>query len=405
MDYTIHPAADVFPMLSDEMLKELAASISKAGLIDPITVNGAVIIDGRNRIRACEIAGVEPRFVSIDDVLGAEATEEQILDYIGAKNLRRRDLTPSQRAMIGAKLEPMYAEAAAKNVGGRPRKDEGKPVADLPPVSERERKSREQAAKAVGASGRAVSQAKALKRDAPDLADKVEKGDMTLNAATKERKRRESERKPKPTPKSKPELVEAPEEINWTPPQHSENHYLVVGLYEQGMAQAEIARQYPNIGREVRHIIEREKIERAAFLEGKESATIVNYDSFPPEKRALEAAMRKRIQREVDAAFEYRVQSEVQERMVYAEREFRRMFDDAKRVLASRKGVFTKAQFRLIQAGLHTDRALSKEKQEEVFDLFTKAEINLLGEKEDPRTTTLPTNLGDLLKRRKTRRR
>src|SRR5262245_7410984 len=49
--------------------------------------------------------------------------------------------------------------------------------------------AREQAAKAVGSSGKSVSDAKALKRDAPDLAEKVRNGKMTLNAATKERKK------------------------------------------------------------------------------------------------------------------------------------------------------------------------------------------------------------------------
>ncbi|MGW7298983.1 hypothetical protein [Streptomyces sp. NPDC054829] len=63
-------------------------------------------------------------------------------------------------------------------------------MADLPPQNvwvepqaRDERKSRERAAKVVGASGRAVQQAKAVQRDAPDLADKVRRGELALDRA------------------------------------------------------------------------------------------------------------------------------------------------------------------------------------------------------------------------------
>ena len=42
MDYTVHPAADIFPMLPDEKMKELADSIGKTGLLEPITADGTV---------------------------------------------------------------------------------------------------------------------------------------------------------------------------------------------------------------------------------------------------------------------------------------------------------------------------------------------------------------------------
>lgn len=37
--------------------------------------------------------------------------------------------------MVATALEPLYAEAAKENKGGRPRKDDEKPVENLPPVS------------------------------------------------------------------------------------------------------------------------------------------------------------------------------------------------------------------------------------------------------------------------------
>jgi hypothetical protein len=52
--------------------------------------------------------------------------------------------------------------------------------------------ARDRAAEAVGAAVRTVSQAKAVERDAPDLFEKVVAGQMSLDAADRERKRREA---------------------------------------------------------------------------------------------------------------------------------------------------------------------------------------------------------------------
>src|SRR5262249_41873970 len=57
--------------------------------------NGELLIDGRNRLRACEIAGVEPQFTYLN---GEDQTA-----FIFSANLRRRDLTASQKAIVIAK--------------------------------------------------------------------------------------------------------------------------------------------------------------------------------------------------------------------------------------------------------------------------------------------------------------
>lgn len=185
MNYNVHPAADAFPMMSDAELKELADDITTHGLRNPVVLNhdGTVLIDGRNRLRACQIAGLEPTYTNLP-----ELTDQQIIDHIVSANIHRRHLSQGQRATVATALEPMYAEAARERMlAGK--KD---PLADSREGSARENWSSEQAAKAVGASGRSVSDAKALKRDAPDLFDKVVNGEMTLNAADKERKERKA---------------------------------------------------------------------------------------------------------------------------------------------------------------------------------------------------------------------
>ena len=57
-----HPAAELFPLMDKAELKELAADIKKNGLIAGIVRDkDGVILDGRNRLAACRVAGVEPR--------------------------------------------------------------------------------------------------------------------------------------------------------------------------------------------------------------------------------------------------------------------------------------------------------------------------------------------------------
>jgi hypothetical protein len=92
----VHPAAELFPLMDPDEYAALVADIRKNGLRQPIVRTPAgSLLDGRNRLRACEEAGVEPRFVV--------HRGDPWVFAIGA-NLPRRKLTHSQRAMIAAEL-------------------------------------------------------------------------------------------------------------------------------------------------------------------------------------------------------------------------------------------------------------------------------------------------------------
>jgi ParB-like chromosome segregation protein Spo0J len=43
-----HPIADLFPMMAEEELQDLAADIAERGLLQPITRHDGVILDGRS---------------------------------------------------------------------------------------------------------------------------------------------------------------------------------------------------------------------------------------------------------------------------------------------------------------------------------------------------------------------
>jgi 16S rRNA G966 N2-methylase RsmD len=205
--WPVHPAAELFPLLGDDELAELAADIKANGLHEPVWLwrdpgCGDVLLDGRNRARACMLAGVplgEPQYYRGDDPDGFSVSQ----------NLRRRHLNPGQIAFITLALKRRYEATTSV---GRPRQDEPETSATwrefTPP---RERKSSERAAQITGASGRSVERAERVERNAPDLAEQVMRGKTELARAERiirdrvaqERRiaeaRREAEAQPEPT--------------------------------------------------------------------------------------------------------------------------------------------------------------------------------------------------------------
>jgi len=91
----IHPYADKFPMLSDDELDELAESIRAIGLINPVVVDTAgLVLDGRNRLEACNRAEVEPSTTVYE---GSDVAE-----FVIACNVTRRNMSTGARAMATA---------------------------------------------------------------------------------------------------------------------------------------------------------------------------------------------------------------------------------------------------------------------------------------------------------------
>lgn len=113
-----HPDAAIYPMLTGEELAILADDIKANGLRFTIklTEDGTQIVDGRNRLAACEIAGVEPRFEKLNG--------EDPKAFIVSANLARRDLTKGQKAMAMAFHYP-EAEKGGRGKKGKSEETSG----------------------------------------------------------------------------------------------------------------------------------------------------------------------------------------------------------------------------------------------------------------------------------------
>lgn len=97
----VHPKADIFPMLDEASLEALAADIKAHGLRDPLVIDrSGRLVDGRNRLAACRLAGVAPSYVTLPEL----KDEEAIAAYIASENLQRRDLTQGQKAHLAVRL-------------------------------------------------------------------------------------------------------------------------------------------------------------------------------------------------------------------------------------------------------------------------------------------------------------
>lgn len=180
MTRDVHPVADVFPMLPADELAELAADLAERGLLQPIVVDDQDrILDGRNRLAACEIAGIEPEFEVYkgDDPAG----------YALATNVHRRMLSKGQRAMLIATQSFNLKDGEAPSEGHI---SKARTVAKHAPELVGLVISGKTALHDAYATAR---DRKALRDQAPDLADAVAEDRMTIDAARAEYQRRQQE--------------------------------------------------------------------------------------------------------------------------------------------------------------------------------------------------------------------
>jgi len=160
-----HDIANLFPMMRPGELADLVADIKRNGLIEPIVLYENKILDGRNRWLACGETGKKPHF---DYYKGDDP-----VNYVVSKNLIRRHLNETQRGVIAEKLATMRQ-------GQR---------TDL--FSIEKKLSINDAADLMNVSHATISRIRKVKQEAPKLMPKLESGEMTVNRAIQEMRRKQ----------------------------------------------------------------------------------------------------------------------------------------------------------------------------------------------------------------------
>ncbi len=160
-----HEIAACWRLMNDKELAALGDSILKGGVRFPIVLFEGKILDGRNRYRACQMVGVEPRFEVF--------TGDPLRFAIDANRERRHD-NRNQRAMAAAKLANLKRGSNQYKVG--PSTEGSAAGGKSITVAE--------AAKALGVSVSSVERARRVRTSAsPETIARIEAGEMTVSKA------------------------------------------------------------------------------------------------------------------------------------------------------------------------------------------------------------------------------
>ncbi len=168
----IHPAAAAFPMMSDVELDRLATDIRENGLQEPGTLWRGQLLDGRNRQDACHRAGVDFRVRDIEAEVGKQDGRGAFdpVTFVISKNVSRRHLTESQRAIVAARLANLK-----RGSNQHEEKVDGQICTST---------SVDSAATLLSVSPRSVKSARKLLAEGTDVVVRaVESGGLSLNAA------------------------------------------------------------------------------------------------------------------------------------------------------------------------------------------------------------------------------
>lgn len=165
--YEIHPAATLFPMMGEAEFQQLKQDIKENGQQKWITFYDGKLLDGRNRMRACEELGIEPSTEEIGD--SGDGTFDPF-KWVLSMNLHRRHLTESQRSMVAAKL-------AKLKLGDNQHKKEGVQIC-TPSI--------EDAASMLSVGRTSVAMAKKiLEHGSKEIIEAVEQGELPVSFTAK----------------------------------------------------------------------------------------------------------------------------------------------------------------------------------------------------------------------------
>lgn len=196
-----HSIAGIFPVLGGDELEVLAADIHDHGLLEPLWLFEGKILDGRNRARACEIAGVNPVYREF------HGTNLEALAFVWSMNRARRHLSSSQAAIAEVKraqmeeayvaeVERLREEARGRQVEAGKSFGRGMPgkvsqSIDEPIPDKESGRIDATRAKAAGTNRQYLHEAERIFNEHPEHVEAIEKGEKTISQVTREIKKAE----------------------------------------------------------------------------------------------------------------------------------------------------------------------------------------------------------------------
>ena len=395
MKYDIHPVAALFPLIEGEAFAALVADIKENGLLEPIEYQGNTIIDGRNRLLACEAAGVVPQYSELPKSVDP-------VKHILQRNIHRRHLTNAQRAAIAAELPTIQHGGDRKSVNIKVSNDTLIPGISI-----------EQAADLLSVPVVSVKRAKKRMKDDPEAHAAVKRGEKPKKHKEDDDMPNTSDRRLWPRTAIKafesitgklmgrawiddkikpflcdraPWLVGFHPNKNMTENQENEIKKLTIefaNLFLQKEGKSTVNAQQPST---------------FAMVESAQAeAEAIKQEIALPEKNKLQRAI-KAYEKLLDLKLEQRIKQHMDEILpMYAEE-----YDRYKAFNDTYSGVFTEDEYRTLISVLHPDRCQPERATQfaKAFHLIKSKEEVLCKVKPNDRPTSLPSSLDELIARR-----
>ena len=124
----IHPAAALFPPLSNEELRDLAKDIKQHDLRERVACikeqdGTRVVVDGRSRLDALELLGEDVFGGRCREVFQELPPDVDPVDYVISANIHRRHLTGGQKREAISKLLKMMPQKSNRQIGDMAKAD------------------------------------------------------------------------------------------------------------------------------------------------------------------------------------------------------------------------------------------------------------------------------------------
>lgn len=160
------------PDMDEAQFNELVNDIRQRGQLVPIWTLRGEVVDGRKRLKACQILGIEPKVIEM-----VATGDPTVLAH--SLNLLRTHYTPAQRAMFAAQMANL-THGDIKTQRNRVMDHDGQ---NCPPPASAPMSNKE-AADLVGVSVGSVKRAKRIMlRGSPELCQAIESGEIRSHAA------------------------------------------------------------------------------------------------------------------------------------------------------------------------------------------------------------------------------